>query len=68
MSSSAPHLTAAIPRDVIMLCEQLRKAGWRAWIVGGCLRDLLLDREVHDWDIATDARPEHVRGIFRRVV
>jgi tRNA nucleotidyltransferase (CCA-adding enzyme) len=51
-----------------MLCEQLRKAGWRAWIVGGCLRDLLLDREVHDWDIATDARPEHVRGIFRRVV
>lgn len=59
---------AAIPAEVRSLCERLEEAGHGAWIVGGCIRDLLLDREVSDWDVATSARPEQVRKIFRRVI
>ena len=47
----------AVPRDVLDLCERLRSQGKRAWIVGGCVRDLLLGRVANDWDVATDARP-----------
>ncbi len=58
----------AIPRDVHLLCDLLRKAGFRAWIVGGCTRDLLLGRSVHDWDLTTDARPNDVMRVFKRVI
>lgn len=61
-----PH--DALPTKVLDLCAQLRDAGFRAWIVGGCVRDLLLGRSVGDWDVATSARPEQVRKTFRRVI
>lgn len=57
-----------IPRDVHRIAQQLRGAGFRAWVVGGCTRDLLLYREVHDWDVATDATPQQVMKLFRRVI
>jgi tRNA nucleotidyltransferase (CCA-adding enzyme) len=57
-----------IPADVLQICRRLREAGKRAWIVGGCTRDLILGREVHDWDVATDARPGEVMDVFRRVI
>lgn len=44
----------------------LHKAGFRAYIVGGAVRDLLLQRHPKDFDIATDATPEQVRSVFRR--
>ena len=47
---------------------RLRDAGHRGWIVGGCVRDLLLAQEIGDWDIATDARPQEVMKLFPRVV
>ncbi len=37
-----------VPKDVFALCERLRASGKRAWIVGGCVRDLLLGREGND--------------------
>jgi tRNA nucleotidyltransferase (CCA-adding enzyme) len=55
---------AAVPRDVLDLCERLRSHGKRAWIVGGCVRDLLLGRGASDWDVATDARPDDLLRIF----
>jgi tRNA nucleotidyltransferase (CCA-adding enzyme) len=58
----------AVPRDVLGLCERLRAAGKRAWIVGGCVRDLLAGRAVSDWDVATDARPNELMKIFPRAV
>jgi tRNA nucleotidyltransferase (CCA-adding enzyme) len=58
----------SIPEPVLMLCRRLRAAGHRAWIVGGCLRDLLAGRGVVDWDLATTARPEQVQRVFRRVI
>lgn len=42
----------------------LSKAGFQAYLVGGCVRDILLDREPKDWDIATDAKPEEVQKLF----
>ena len=47
-------------------CETLQKAGHQAWIVGGGVRDLLLDLKPKDFDVATDATPEQVRALFRR--
>lgn len=50
----------------IRTCEKLQEAGFRAFIVGGAVRDLLLRRHPKDYDVATDATPEEVRGVFRR--
>lgn len=59
---------SAIPRDVLRIAEIFRDHGQRAWIVGGCVRDVLMGRPAKDWDLATTARPEDTMGIFRRVV
>ena len=55
---------AVVPSDVLDLCERLRARGKRAWIVGGCVRDLFLGRTASDWDVATDARPDELLAIF----
>ncbi len=44
---------------------RLRSAGFQGYLVGGGVRDLLLGREPKDFDIATDARPEQIRDLFR---
>lgn len=65
----SPNLPAdAIPAAVIELCDRLAEHGFRAWVVGGCIRDLLMGQRVSDWDLATDATPEDVRRVFRRTV
>lgn len=50
----------------IRTCEGLHAAGYDAFVVGGAVRDLLLGRHPKDFDIATSATPEQVRGVFRR--
>ena len=57
-----------VPRDVFTLCDKLREKGKRAWIVGGCVRDMLLGRDVSDWDVCTDARPVELVKIFPRAI
>jgi poly(A) polymerase len=47
-----------------LICNRLRAAGHQAYLVGGCVRDLLLDREPADFDVATDAHPERVQQLF----
>lgn len=44
---------------------QLKKAGFEAYLVGGCVRDLLLGREPKDFDVVTNANPDQVRRVFR---
>jgi poly(A) polymerase len=46
------------------ICARLRESGHQAYLVGGCVRDLLLGREPADFDVATDARPERVQQLF----
>jgi tRNA nucleotidyltransferase (CCA-adding enzyme) len=53
-----------IPKVVQETGAVLEKAGFKAYLVGGCVRDLYLGREPKDWDIATDARPEEVQKLF----
>ena len=74
--SDTVRLKSNIPAEVRELCTRLREGGYRSWIVGGCVRDELLselDEKPHadirgDWDIATSARPEQVKKLFRRVI
>ena len=65
----APYVPAgAIPEPVAALCKRLEQAGFRAWVVGGSLRDLLLGRSPKDWDLATSALPEDMLKLFKRVI
>lgn len=53
-----------IPQPVKDIIQALQKAGFEAFVVGGCVRDLILNREPKDWDITTDATPEKVVELF----
>lgn len=55
-----------IPVTTIKIIQAIEKAGYEAYIVGGCVRDLLMDREPNDWDITTSAKPEQIKAIFPR--
>jgi len=46
------------------ICRRLREAGHQAYLVGGCVRDILLKREPADYDVATDATPQDVQQLF----
>ncbi len=48
------------------VCRTLREAGYQAYFVGGCVRDILLGREPADYDVSTDATPDRVQQIFPR--
>lgn len=53
------------PRELAeKICRRLHDAGHQAYLVGGCVRDLLLGREPADYDVATDARPQRVQDLF----
>lgn len=56
--------TETIPVDVIGNIHALKDAGFDAYLVGGCVRDLILGRIPKDWDITTDATPEQIQGLF----
>lgn len=47
-----------------MIADTLREGGFQAYLVGGCLRDLLIKRKPTDWDVATDATPDEIQKIF----
>jgi tRNA nucleotidyltransferase (CCA-adding enzyme) len=57
-----------VPGDVVAICRELAKHGYKGWVVGGCLRDLLRGHPAADWDVATDAHPGAVQKIFPRVI
>lgn len=53
------------PREFAeQICRTLRDAGYQAYLVGGCVRDILLGRDPADYDVATDATPDRVEDIF----
>ena len=58
----------AISPAATKVCEALRNAGFSAYVVGGAVRDLLLGIEPKDFDVATDARPEQIKPLFRRAL
>lgn len=56
--------TFKIPEEVKKVTENLEKAGFEAFIVGGCVRDLLIGKSPKDWDVTTNATPEQIQEIF----
>jgi tRNA nucleotidyltransferase (CCA-adding enzyme) len=57
-----------VPKDVFTICEKLRAAGRKSWVVGGCVRDSLLGKPVADWDVATEATPKELVKVFPRAI
>lgn len=53
-----------IPVEVKKVVEKLKEAKFEAYIVGGCVRDMLREKEPEDWDIATNARPQQIMRLF----
>ncbi|MEK7566637.1 MAG: CCA tRNA nucleotidyltransferase [Patescibacteria group bacterium] len=53
-----------IPKEIKEVYKTLTGAGYEAYLVGGCARDLLLDKKPKDWDITTNAKPEEIQKIF----
>ena len=57
---------SVLSENAVTVVEGLREAGFDAYLVGGCVRDLLLGKTPKDFDVATDATPEQVKSVFRR--
>ncbi len=62
------NLINKIPKEVSRITDTLEKAGFEAYLVGGCVRDLLMSREPKDWDITTNAKPDAIIGLFEKTV
>lgn len=66
MNDSPLELSLAPSADsAVSIVRRLREAGHEALLNGGCVRDLLLGVEPQDYDVATSATPEQIRGLFR---
>lgn len=62
------ELLAPLPSFVLQCCQALHSAGFEAYPVGGCVRDLLLCRTPQDWDVCTSALPHQVQALFPHTV
>ena len=61
-------MSDSLEKSARAIVQRLHDAGHTALYAGGCVRDRLMGVEPHDYDIATDARPEQVQALFRRTV
>lgn len=64
MNKSQEVSIFSIPTEVSYVTKTLENAGFKAFLVGGCVRDLIIDRKPKDWDVATDAKPEEIIALF----
>ncbi|MCK5332381.1 HD domain-containing protein [Candidatus Parcubacteria bacterium] len=55
-----------IPQEIQSILEKIQKEGFEAYIVGGSVRDFLLEKKPKDWDITTNAKPEEIQKIFTK--
>jgi poly(A) polymerase len=63
--SAHPISRRSIPENVLKVLYRLHRSGYRAYLCGGSVRDLLMNRTPKDFDVATDAHPSEVRRLFR---
>jgi tRNA nucleotidyltransferase (CCA-adding enzyme) len=57
-----------IPKEVSYVTEMLISSGFKAYLVGGCVRNLMLCKTPKDWDITTNAKPEEIMPLFKKTV
>ncbi|MCD8119200.1 MAG: CCA tRNA nucleotidyltransferase [Lachnospiraceae bacterium] len=68
LTQSHEPASFSIPSGAKKVIETLEQAGFEAFLVGGCVRDMVLGRPPKDWDITTSAKPEEVKQLFRHTV
>jgi len=56
--------TFSVPKEVMEVARTLENKGFEAYLIGGCVRDLLIGRKPKDWDITTNATPEQIMALF----
>lgn len=64
MTQTTINLNTHIPKNVTRVTSLLADAGFEAYLVGGCVRDMIMNREPSDWDITTNAVPEKIVKLF----
>lgn len=57
-------MLSKIPSQVIDVLKKIESSGFEAYIVGGCVRDLIMDKNPNDWDLTTNAEPKKILAIF----
>ena len=68
VEKNTKNLITKIPEEVSYVTETLENAGFEAYLVGGCVRDLILDKQPKDWDVTTNAKPEDIMYLFDKTV
>ncbi len=63
---SGENLIGMVPRPVLSALQALENAGYEAFMVGGCVRDMAMGQKPSDWDIATSAQPEQIKVVFSK--
>ena len=66
--TNSDNLISKIPKEVSHVTSTLEKAGFEAYLVGGCVRDLLMNRDPKDWDVTTNAKPDEIIKLFEKTV
>ena len=64
MKNSPEKTIFVVPKEIAAVAKTLEKAGFEAYLIGGCVRDLLLKKKPKDWDFTTNATPEEIMKIF----
>jgi tRNA nucleotidyltransferase (CCA-adding enzyme) len=57
-----------LPAEVQQVLSTLTNNGYEAYVVGGSLRDVLMQREPKDWDVTTNALPEQIQTVFKKTL
>ena len=68
MSEQHGSVSFSLPEHVLHVATTIRDAGFDSYLVGGCVRDLIMGRSVTDWDMTTNADPEQIQGLFEHTV
>jgi len=68
METNTKNLIGNIPSEVLFVTKALEGAGFSAYLVGGCVRDLVIGIKPKDWDVTTNAKPEQIIALFEKTV
>src|SRR3989338_10351173 len=66
MKASTNSSLFDLPKEVVTISDSLKKACFEAYLIGGCVRDLILKRKPKDWDFTTNATPEEIAKLFTK--
>src|SRR3989344_3932154 len=58
-------MATVIKKEVLAIYEKIKDAGFEVFLVGGCVRDLLIGKNAKDWDFTTNATPEKIQSLFK---